>query len=185
MYFFLDTEWADTLGSELVSIALVSEDGGHRFYAERDPLPATPTDFAQHVVYPLLERGRAAMTDQAMTTGLRTFLGADPEPVVLADYPNDFSLLRYVLEGFELPDEQAAACGPIPQPVMSRMLKEGAMGMLVEDYFAAHPEAAARRHHALVDAEALRQAWLAVTGHIPPPAWARTLTLQKMQPGQR
>lgn len=183
MYFFLDTEWADPIGSELVSLALVSEDGMHRFYAERDPLPATPTDFVQHVVYPLLERGRAAMVDQAMTTGLRAFLNAAPEPMVMADYPNDLSLLRYVLEGFDLTDEQAQACGPIPTPVMTRMLKEGLMGMVVEDYFAAHPEAAARRHHAMVDAEALRQAWLAVIGRIPP-TWARTLTLQNMQPDQ-
>ena len=157
MYFFLDTEWADVTGSELVSIALVSEDGFHRFYAERNPLPERATDFVKHVVYPLLQRGPAAMIDQAMTTGLRAFLGAAPEPIVLADYHNDFSLLRYVLEGFELSDEQAAACGLIPRPVKMRVLKEGMMGMLVEDYFAAHSAAAARRHHAMVDAEALRQ----------------------------
>lgn len=175
MYFFLDTEWSDTIGSELVSLALVSEDGLHRFYAERDPLPATPTDFVKHVVYPLLERGGAAMSDMAMTTGLRAFLGGALEPAVIADYPNDLSLLRHVLNGFDLPDAQAAACGPIPRPVMTRMLKDGATGMLVEDYFAAHPEAAARRHHAAVDAEALRQAWRAVTGRIEPPTWARTL----------
>ena len=83
MYFFLDTEWADPIGSELVSLALVSEDGAYRFYAERDLLPTTPTDFVRHVVYPLLERGPAALSDQAMTTGLRAFLGASPEPVVL------------------------------------------------------------------------------------------------------
>lgn len=174
-YLFLDTEWADPVGSELVSLALVSEDGAHHFYAERDPLPATPTDFVRHVVYPLLERGNSVMSDQAMTTGLRAFLGAAPAPVVLADYPNDLVLLKYVLAGFDLPDDQAAACGPIPQPVMTRMLKEGGMGMLVEDYFSAHSVAAARRHHALVDAEALRMAWLTITGRIETPTWARTM----------
>ena len=65
---------------------------------------------------------------------------------MLADYPNDLALLQYVIAGFNLSDVQAAACGPIPQPVMTRMLKEGAMGMLIEDYFAGHPAAAARRH---------------------------------------
>lgn len=180
MYFFLDTEWADTLGSELVSIALVSEDGMHRFYAERDPLPATPEDFVKHVVYPLLQRGPAAITDQAMTMGLRAFLGAAPDPVVLADYHNDFSLLRYVLEGFELPEEQAAACGPIPQLVMTRMLKDGCMLRAIEDYFAGHPEAAARRHHAMVDAQALRLAWLVVTGRMATPKWARGQILRNI-----
>lgn len=180
MYFFLDTEWADVIGSELVSLALVSEDGLHRFYAERDPLPEQPTDFVNNVVYPLLERGKKAISDQAFTCGLRAFLAVVPEPMVLADYPNDFSLLTYALAGFDMPDEQAQACGPLPQPVMTRMLKEGMLGMLVEDYFVGHPEAAARRHHAMVDAEALRQAWLAVTGRIGTPSWACTLILHKI-----
>lgn len=175
MYFFLDTEWADPIGSELVSIALVSEDGLHRFYAERDPLPAMPTDFVQHVVYPLLDRGPAAMTDRAMTTGLRTFLAAAPEPAIIADYPNDLSLLRYVLDGFDLPDGQAAACGPVPRPILTHMLMDGTTWMLVEDYFEAHPEERARRHHAAVDAEALRVAWRIATGRDPMPGWSGTL----------
>lgn len=40
MNLFLDTEWADVIGNELMSLALVSEDGRHTFYAERDPLPS-------------------------------------------------------------------------------------------------------------------------------------------------
>lgn len=181
-YLFLDTEWADPTGSELVSLALISEDGIHRFYAERDPLPEVATDFVRSVVYPLLERGSYRMTDQAMTTGLRSFLSAVTEPIVVADYPNDLVLLQYVIAGFDLSDDQAAACGPIPQVVMTRMLKDGATGMLVENYFAGHPEAAARRHNALVDAEALRMAWLVVTGRLPEPAWARTLKNYRVQP---
>lgn len=37
---------------------------------------------------------------------------------------------------------------------------------MVEAYFAAHPDAAARRHDARVDAEALRQAWCALVSLI-------------------
>jgi hypothetical protein len=48
---------------ELVSLALVSEDGEQVFYAERSPLPAEPTQFVQQVVYPLLEGGTAALPD--------------------------------------------------------------------------------------------------------------------------
>ncbi|MBD9437348.1 3'-5' exoribonuclease [Pseudoxanthomonas sp. PXM03] len=181
-YLFLDTEWADPTGSELVSFALISEDGAHRFYAERDPLPDVATDFVRSVVYPLLERGRYRMTDQAMTTGLRAFLCAVTEPIVVADYPNDLALLKYVIAGFDLSDDQAAVCGPVPQPVMTRMLKEGATGMLIEDYFAGHPTAAARRHHALVDAEALRVAWLVVTGRVAPPPWALSFHRMGLRP---
>lgn len=171
-YLFLDTEWADVLGSELVSLALVSEDGQHVFYAERDPLPDAPTDFVKHVVYPLLERGATAMSDAAMTTALRAFLASVPEPYILADYPNDLQLVAYVLAGFDLPDDQTQACGPTPRVVLTRMPKEGLMTILLEDWFSAHPKEAARRHHALVDAQALRMAWLATTGRIEP-SWSR------------
>ena len=181
-YLFLDTEWADPMGAELVSLALISEDGTHRFYAERDPLPEAPTDFVRAVVYPLLERGNRCMSDRAMTTALRAFLGSIAAPIVLADYPNDLALLQYVIAGYDLSEEHAEACGPTPQPIMSRMLKEGATGKLVEDYFSGHPEAASRRHHALVDAGALRMAWLVVTGRIAPPIWALTMLRQGVGP---
>lgn len=167
-YLFLDTEWADVTGSELVSIALVSEDGQREFYAEREMLPPIATDFVRHAVYPLLDRGEAAMSDVAMTTALRRFLAGIRQPYVLADYPIDMQLLKYVLAGFDLPDPEAAACGPIPVPVMTLMLREGLTTLLLEEWFSSHPDEAARRHHALVDARALRMAWLAATGRIQP-----------------
>lgn len=176
-YLFLDCEWADVLGAELVSLALVSADGGRRFYAERDPLPSPPTDFVRVAVYPLLERGNAALSDIAFTTELRRFLCGIEAPYVLFDYHNDGALLRYALAGFDLPDAEAFACGPIPSPVMTEMLREGLMTVLLEDWFQAHPVASARRHHAAVDAEALRQAWLAATGRIEA-TWAQG-TLQR------
>ncbi|WP_052235110.1 3'-5' exoribonuclease [Xanthomonas cerealis] len=143
------------MGSELVSIGLVSEDGVHRFYAERAPLPATPTDFVRHVVYPLLQGGLSSM---AMTTGLRAFLGADQAPLVLADYAHDLVLLRYVLAGFDMPDDLAQACGPIPQ-VQGLLIDGGQIDRKVEWLFKSRPVLRARRHHALNDAETLRLAW--------------------------
>lgn len=47
MILFIDTEWADVLASELVSLALVGDCGRYEFYAERDPLPDKPTDFVR------------------------------------------------------------------------------------------------------------------------------------------
>jgi len=173
-YLFLDTEWADVIGSELVSLALVSADGQHRFYAERDPLPAKPTDFVSGVIYPLLERGSVALSDVAFTTALRTFLRGIANPFVLFDYANDGALLTYALAAFELTDVEAQSCGPIPPPVMTHMLREGLMTMVLEDWFEVNPAAQARRHHAAVDAEALRQAWLAVTGRIDA-SWSGTM----------
>lgn len=176
-YLFLDCEWADVLGAELVSLALVSADGRQRFYAERDPLPESPTDFVRIAVYPLLDRGSAALSDAEFTAELRGFLRGVERPYVLFDYHNDGALLRYALAGFDLPDSEAVACGPIPSPVLTEMLRQGLISVLLEDWFQAHPEASARRHHAAVDAEALRQAWLAATGRTQE-AWAQG-TLQR------
>jgi hypothetical protein len=142
------------------------------FYAERDPLPERPTDFVRQVVYPLLDRGEAAVLDAAMTTALRTFIAGVREPYVLADYPNDLKLLRHVMAGFDPLGAEPATHGVIPNPVTTLMLKDGLMAMLLEDWFASHPEEAARRHHALIDANALRMAWLAATRRIQAD-WAR------------
>lgn len=167
-YLFLDTEWADESGTELVSLALVSEDGRHVFYAERDPLPLRPTAFVRDAVYPRLERGDVAMSDAHMTRALRRFLSGIREPYVLADYPNDLVLLRYTLAGLGLSPPQAEACGSTPTVVGTLMMRDERMTALLEAWFRAHPGEAARRHHALVDAQALRIAWQAVTERITP-----------------
>jgi len=170
-YLFVDAEWADARGQELVSIALMSADGQHVFYAERDILPNDPTDFVRRVVYPLLDRGEAAVSDAAMTRGLRTFLAELDHPCVLADHPNDVRHLRYVLDGTRLSDTEATACGPKPAVVTTVMDRQGTTTAILEQWFVSHPEEAARRHHALVDARALRMAWLIATGRTIP-TWA-------------
>lgn len=70
---FLDCEWADTRGSDLVSIGLVADDGQHRFYSEVSPLPPNPTHFVSEVVYPLLEHGVQSRARVTMAYELRTF----------------------------------------------------------------------------------------------------------------
>ncbi len=85
MRLFLDTEWENEVTHELVSLALVSQDGRHRFYAERDPLPVAPSAFVREVVYPLLDRGSVALPDPTLTLELRTFLAQVEAPLVLAD----------------------------------------------------------------------------------------------------
>lgn len=52
-YYFLDDEWADADGHDLVSLALVDESGECSFYAERAHLSPKPTEFVQRCVYPL------------------------------------------------------------------------------------------------------------------------------------
>lgn len=158
-YFFLDTEWADALGVELVSLALVSEDGAQEFYAERKQLPEASTDFVRKYVYPLLDRGDTVLSDESMTSALRTFFSRTSLPAVIADFPNDVTLLRYVLDGFVF-----ASAGRWSSAIaMTVMHRDETTAALLEHWFAMHPREAARRHHALVDARGLRMAWLAAT----------------------
>lgn len=84
-----------------MSLALISEDGTHEFYAEIDPLPNSATEFVRNVVYPLLDRGGSAMSHAALTGALRQFLAHIPEPSVLADFANDLAPLRLALNGFD------------------------------------------------------------------------------------
>lgn len=161
MVLFLDTEWADLKGTQLVSLALVSENREHSFYAERDPLPAKPTPFAQTVVYPLLDRGRFAVRDAAFTTRLRAFLCSIPQPNVIYDHPNDAVLLRWALFGFNMVRRDADACGPVPH-VAAVLDNSSPVSQAIEQWFAKH--LSAKRHHALVDANALRAGWLSING---------------------
>lgn len=158
MRLFLDCEWADEHGHELVSLGLVSEDGQHRFYAEVSPLPQEPNDFVRRVVYPLLEHGFATRQKADFTRDLRTFLSRFPGAFVLFDYATDGALLRYALMGFDLPEAVVAKLGPMPQTNLTRVARDE-VRRLIEQYFQARPEAAIRRHHAGVDADALRWAF--------------------------
>jgi hypothetical protein len=157
---FLDTEWADASGEELVSLALLSEDGAHRFYAEIDPLPTYPTLFVRTVVYPLLQRGDAALSATQFTRRLRAFLAALPAPrYIVFDADTDAVLLRHALAGFGLRDTGLGPVVHIEEVLLLRPdIRDG-----IETYFERHTEANLRRHHAGVDAEALRRAFRAVT----------------------
>ena len=156
---FLDCEWADTLDSELVSLALVDESGKHRFYSELDPLPKQPTDWVRAVVYPLLERGHSARQQIDFTYDLRRFLALFEDPFVLFDYAADGALFSYALAGFDLPDAVLDKLPPAPS-VGQTMIRREDVRRHIEQYFSNHPKQAGRRHHASVDAEALRSAFL-------------------------
>src|SRR5687768_9037238 len=107
MILFIDTEWADVVASELVSLALISDCGRYEFYAERDPLPDKPTSFVRSVVYPLLEHGPRALTDDQFTASLHRFFDQVLEVarygkiLIAFDHQNDMALLEYALDGFE------------------------------------------------------------------------------------
>ena len=155
MKLFLDCEWADVLASELVSIGLVSADQRHTFYAERDPLPADPLPFVRVAVYPLLERGKVAMPDTQLTLRLRMFLMAIPNPSIVYDSAHDRALCQYVLDGLDEPE-------PVGAELPDIRWEHFELDAARERWWSEHPEHQPRRHHAGVDALALRGAWLSV-----------------------
>lgn len=171
MILFIDTEWADVVASELVSLALVSDCGRYEFYAERDPLPAKPTDFVRSVVYPLLERGSRALPDERFTAALHKFfddvleVARRGKVLVAYDHENDMKLLDYALDGFELQDTA-------PRPPFNRFYL-GLLGIefdeAVERRFSSDPAVRSRRHNAFTDAWVSRDAYLTLRDR---EAWA-------------
>ena len=160
MRLFLDTEFTDEnlLRAELISLALLSEDGGAELYLERDPLPERCSAFVRHHVIPVLDRGAAAVPDVEFTRRLRAFLRGIPEPLIIADFPGDKFFCEIALTGFHLPSSALADSGSIPA-IRSQVENDAELAARIERWFSDRPSE--RRHHALTDARALRDCWLA------------------------
>ena len=159
MHLFLNTEFSDQnlLKAELISLALVSENGVRELYLERDPLPERCSSFVRRHIIPLLARGPSAVPDHEFTRRLRGFLRGIKDPIVFCDYPGDKFLMQVGLTGFTLPRAQLADCGLIPA-IRWNIVDDAELVARIERWFVAHGEV--RRHHALVDARALRDCWL-------------------------
>ena len=134
MDLYLDCEWADVLASELVSIALVSADEQHSFYAERDPLPTNPVPWVRSVVYPLLERADAALDDETLSLRLREFLASLLNPCIHYDSGHDRALCQYVIDGLDVPEPK----GPMPTVSWARL---DGMHSELERWWQTHPHA--------------------------------------------
>ena len=101
MLVFLDTEFTKFAYPDLISMALVAEDG-QEFYAERtDYRKNECTDFVQETVLPLLGRvPGAACTSKELTDRVRAWFAALPEPAtVIFDYGTDWDLLAVAMLG--------------------------------------------------------------------------------------
>jgi hypothetical protein len=163
MMLFIDTEFADQTARELVSIAMVSQDGRFEFYAERDPLPVAPSDFVRTVVYPLLDRGDRSLTDDEMSKQLHAFFDRVKEEcrhgqvLVAYDYVADIHLLDAALGG----RDANTSARPLFNVFNLQLLGEE-FNRTVERLFSCNGQTAARRHHALIDAWVNRDACMAV-----------------------
>jgi hypothetical protein len=162
MLVFLDTEFTDFKNPDLLSLALVSEDG-REFYAERtDYSLEVCSEFVRETVLPLFGRvPGAACTLPQFTKRIRDWFQQLPEPATLIyDYAGDRDLLTKIASGRPTADlEQPANIGQKIQ------LGESTIGDPIFEHAAARAYSAKwPPHHALADAQALMigyQAWRA------------------------
>ena len=151
MLVFLDTEFTDFAKPDLISLALVAEDG-REFYAERTDYPASECSaFVQEIVLPLLGRVPSAACDSAeLALRLRAWFHALPEPsIIIFDFETDWHLLAVAMLGRPGKSPPASFATPL----------------FLDSYAITHPlfEQAQNRtytpdwppHHALADARAL------------------------------
>lgn len=159
MLIFLDTEFTD-LGpeSELLSIGLITEDGHHEFYSERNDYDLSScSEFVRAAVLPLLGKDpKSACSKDDLTHRIRAFLKQLPAPVSVAcDYYLDWDyFIDTTTNGGELdlPEMVNPQRFRFNEWVFAPLFTEAA-----EDYFrAGNP-----RHHALHDARANRKGYLA------------------------
>ena len=156
MLIFLDTEFTKFSYPDLISLALVAEDG-REFYAERtDYRQNECSAFVQETVLPLLGRvPGAACTSKELTDRVRAWFAALPEPATIVfDYETDWHLLAQAMPGRPLENfaEQLYLDGhTIGHPIF-----EGAQNLI---YTQDWPP-----HHALADARALMSGYRAWRG---------------------
>lgn len=101
MLVFLDTEFSDFTRPDLISLALVAEDG-REFYAERTDYTATRcTEFVRETVLPLLGRVPGAdCTNKELTERVRAWVKELPEPaIIIYDFATDWHLLAVAMLG--------------------------------------------------------------------------------------
>lgn len=160
---FVDTEFTGlTPDAKLISIGLVDESGKHKFYAELSDTwqPADAGEFAQREVIPHLEGGASRIPMVTLKKYLAAWIKGLRVPVMLAtdslqwDWPWIETLLKHRW----------------PRNLARDPLLLTRQYLCEFDKFEAEREAAfaagLRRHHALDDALANRQAWYNANGDI-------------------
>jgi hypothetical protein len=86
MRYFLDTEF-NGFGGALISLALVPENGAAPFYGAL--ACPDPTDWVAAHILPALDT--VPIPREAMGRAFATYLGDDPDPLLVADWPEDIA----------------------------------------------------------------------------------------------
>ena len=151
MLVFLDTEFTDFTNPDLISLALVSENG-REFYAERaDYRREDCNDFVRQEVLPLLGRvPGAACTHSELTERVRTWFECLPEPATLVfDFEGDWLLLADAWLGLHHREAPANVGDKLhlSNHTITHPIFEAALNRVFTQHWPPH--------HALADARAL------------------------------
>jgi 3' exoribonuclease, RNase T-like len=143
MRIFVDCEFTDFIGCDLISIGLIADDG-REFYGERSDYDDTAcSGFVREAVLPQLGRQHGCVFPReglrvSLLAWLDQFAG-EPERTFCVDYAGDWDLLIDLL-------------GEVPEGWEGLHVGSLVDHGRLEAYFAEH----GGRHHALMDARASR-----------------------------
>lgn len=155
MLIFLDTEFTDFIQCDLISIGMVDETGRHSFYAERTDFNYDwCNDFVRSAVWARLgEIPEVKVKGEQLSERLRAWFTTLPRKVVIAcDSRTDWDLLLDALDG-ELP------ANVVPHIFdLRNLIDTTVFNNAVCRY---HDQPNQPWHHALHDAKAHRDGWLA------------------------
>ncbi len=156
MLVFLDTEFTSNFGDgSLISAGLAAEDG-REFYVELSDGWTTDecTSFVHDVVLSLLDHNpQTTMSTRDAADALASWLETLGDVEIIYDAGDDALLLKRLLD--ERVEDLSITWRYLPWSSGAEAL---AFDQRVEDLFANEP----RRHHALVDARVLRDAFMSV-----------------------
>jgi len=183
---FLDTEFTDFINTELISIGAVTEDGKHEFYAEvSDYRRASESQFVKENIVPLLDGGSALMPLNEVSARFGSWVESLPYNVkVCIDYSTDWELTLMLLHDVWPSNLEKEWLNVYADMQLASILKCSGVGMsrpladvirntkdvftkqFYEHFFVNKETPKYRQHHALYDARANREAWMAAMEYI-------------------
>jgi hypothetical protein len=99
MRYFLDTEF-NGFGGCLISVGLAAEHGDQDYYVAL-PMTEPPTPWVERHVLPYLETVPRALYNRldhvAAAHDIAAYLSTDPDPEIVADWPEDIALFARLL----------------------------------------------------------------------------------------
>ena len=155
MLIFLDTEFTDFIDCELISIGMVSEDVQHEFYCEVSDFDlAKASRFVREAILPIMGADPAAICTKAeLKDRLWKWFATLPRHVRLASDSQHDQILLWDAFGEGLPENLDRSMMDLRSLINTTVFNDQVV------LYHEHP--ARPWHHALHDARAHREGWLA------------------------